>query len=160
MWVCPGPGVSTTLSILSGATTTIAKARVRGLTADIVRGVAALVHVRGGLARVVAGGGGQEPREEAGGGVVAAAEAVAAAKPGAEALVQAEGVDAAQVEAVAGPGPAAAGHGHAAGHTGHTGHTPRQESHGPDAPHAARGALEESSLQPPPAEAALEAKLC
>ena len=146
---------------MSGATTTIAKARVRGLTADIVRGVAALVHVRGGLARVVAGGGGQEPREEAGGGVVAAAEAVAAAKPGAEALVQAEGVDAAQVEAVAGPGPAAAGHGHAAGHTaGHTGHTPWQESHGPDAPHAARGALEESSLQPPPAEAALEAKLC
>lgn len=146
---------------MSGATTTIAKARVRGLTADIVRGVAPLVHVRGGLARVVAGGGGQEPREEAGGGVVAAAEAVAAAKPGAEALVQAEAVDAAQVEAVAGPGPAAARHGHAAGHTaGHTGHTPWQESHGPDAPDAARGALEESSLQPPPAEAALEAKLC
>ena len=139
---------------MSGATTTIAKARVRGLTADIVRGVAPLVHVRGGLARVVAGGGGQEPREEAGGGIVAAAEAVAAAKPGAEALVQAEAVDAAQVEAVAGPGPAAARHGHAAGHT------PWQESHGPDAPDAARGALEESSLQPPPAEAALEAKLC
>ena len=142
---------------MSGATTTIAKARVRGLTADIVRGVAPLVHVRGGLARVVAGGGGQEPREEAGGGVVAAAEAVAAAKPGAEALVQAEAVDAAQVEAVAGPGPAAARHGHTAGHTGHT---PWQESHGSDAPDAARGALEESSLQPPPAEAALEAKLC
>ena len=146
---------------MSGATTTIAKARVRGLTADVVRGVAPLVHVRGGLARVVAGGGGQEPREEAGGGIVAAAEAVAAAKPGAEALVQAEAVDAAQVEAVAGPGPAAARHGHAAGYTaGHTGHTPWQESHGPDAPDAARGALEESSLQPPPAEAALEAKLC
>ena len=146
---------------MSGATTTIAKARVRGLTADIVRGVAPLVHVRGGLARVVAGGRGQEPREEAGGGAVAAAEAVAAAKPGAEALVQAEAVDAAQVEAVAGPGPAAARHGHTAGHAaGHTGHTPWQESHGPDAPDAARGALEESSLQPPPAEAALEAKLC